>query len=127
VDKQGTPIPIPPAQATARVGHEDTAFQAVDGMLVSLALSPYPPSMAQASDFLVTLSDEQGRALTGATVSVDLTMPGMYMPPNAVTLVPAGTGMYQGSGRFSMRGPWRMEVIITIDGQSHSAFFDVWL
>jgi hypothetical protein len=127
VDSKGTPIPIPAAQATAAKMNENTAFQQSGGYLVSLKLDPYPPTISIPSDFEVTLADAQGQTIAGATVSVDLTMPGMYMPPNKIDLSPANAGIYRGSGRFTMRGPWRLEVIITISDQTHSVFFDVWL
>jgi hypothetical protein len=125
VSARGTPIPIPPALATA--GADNTAFQESGSLLVSLALNPYPPTVTKASDFEVTLADATGRPMAGATISVNLTMPGMMMPPNQVTLEPAEAGIYRGTGRFTMRGPWRMEVIFTIGDQAQSVFFDVWL
>jgi len=39
----------------------------------------------------------------------------------------SGEGKYHATGRFTMRGPWRIEVIISIGGKSQSVFFDVWL
>ncbi len=127
VDSKGTPVPVPPARAAAGGLPENTAMQESNGLLVSLTLAPYPPTMAAASDFKVTLADTKGQAITGAAISIDLTMPGMYMPPNKIDLQAAEAGAYHASGRFTMRGPWRMEVIITIDGKTQSVFFDVWL
>jgi hypothetical protein len=127
VNAQGTPIPMPPAQATAAAQHPNGAFQVTNGLMVALELEPYPPSMSQASQFKVTLADTQGRAIGGATISVDLTMPGMYMPPNKIDLAASGGGEYMAEGHFTMRGPWRMEVIITLNEQTQSVFFDVWL
>jgi hypothetical protein len=127
VNSKGTPMPVPPGQAAAGGLPENTAMQEANGLLVSLTLAPYPPSMAAAGDFKVTLADAKGQAVTGATISIDLTMPGMYMPPNKIDLQAAEAGAYHASGRFTMRGPWRMEVILTIDGKTQSLFFDVWL
>ncbi len=95
--------------------------------MVALELEPYPPTMSQATQFKVTLADTQGRAIGGATISVDLTMPGMYMPPNKIDLAASGGGEYTAEGHFTIRGPWRMEVIITLGEQTQSVFFDVWL
>ena len=94
---------------------------------MSLGLDPYPPSVTKSSDFEVILTDTAGKAVSGATISLDLTMPGMYMPPNQLQMQSSGEGKYHAAGRFTMRGPWRIEVIISMGGQSQSVFFDVWL
>jgi hypothetical protein len=127
VSSEGTPMPIPVAQATAGKLPEDTAIQESGGLVVSLTLNPYPPSVSKSSEFEITLTDANGQAISDATISLDLTMPGMYMPPNLLNLEPSGEGKYLASGRFTMRGPWRMEAIITIGGKTQSVFFDVWL
>ena len=122
VSPQGTPLP-PPADGTPTP--QNVARQTVGGLKVSLALSPYPPAGFQTSNFEVTLTDENNQAITDATVNLDLTMPGMYMPPNALTAQHAGQGVYRGSGRFTMRGLWRIEISLQRGDQKVSAFFDV--
>jgi hypothetical protein len=106
---------------------ENTAAQKVGGLNVSIALSPYPPLGFKESNFAVTLMDEQGQAVTDAKVSLDLTMPEMWMPPNKLEAQHAGNGQYLATGRFTMRGLWQIEVIIERGGNKQSAFFDVWL
>jgi hypothetical protein len=106
---------------------ENTAAQKVGGLNVTLALSPYPPVGFQQSNFAVTLTDEQGQAVTDAKISLDLTMPGMWMPPNKLEAQHADNGLYPTTGRFTMRGLWQIEVIIEHGGNKQSAFFDVWL
>ena len=54
-------------------------------------------------------------------------MPEMWMPPNQPALEFAGEGKYQAAGQFTMRGWWRIEVIVKYDGQTQSAFFDLGL
>jgi YtkA-like len=127
VSFNGTPMPIPAAYTGGGNIPENTAILESDGLLVSMTLNPYPPSASKTSTFEIKLTDAEGLAISDAIISVDLTMPGMYMPPNLLNLEPAGAGMYAATGRFTMRGPWRMEVIITLDGQTKSVFFDVWL
>jgi hypothetical protein len=124
---QGTPMPVPAVQAAKGTLPANTAMQEADGLLVSLTLNPYPPSMSKPSDFEITLTDANGQTISDATLRLDLTMPGMYMPPNQLDLQPVGEGKYQATGHFTMRGPWRMEVIITNNGKTQSVFFDVWL
>jgi len=122
VSADGTPLP-PAADATP--GPDNTASQAIGDLKVSLALSPYPPVGFQTNTFEVTLVDAHNQAVTDAAVSLDLTMPDMWMPPNAVAAQHAGNGVYRGSGRFTMRGLWRIEVTLQRGGQKQSAFFDV--
>ncbi len=127
VSSNGTPMALPAAYPAAGNIPENTAILESEGLLVSMTLNPYPPSVSKASTFEIKLSDAEGKAILNATISVDLTMPGMYMPPNLLTLEPIGAGKYAATGRFTMRGPWRMEVVITLNEQTKSVFFDVWL
>jgi hypothetical protein len=124
VSAQGTPIPLPADSAKLP---ENAAMQTVGDLNVSLALSPYPPSGFQQSSFDVTLKDANGQAVSDATISLDLTMPEMPMPNNQVEAKYAQDGLYQGAGRFTMRGWWRIEVIIQRGSEKISTFFDVWL
>lgn len=120
-------MPVPVALAAAGPLSENPAIQESGGQLVSLGLDPYPPSVTKPGNFEVILTDTSGKAVSDATISLDLTMPGMYMPPNQLNMQSSGEGKYHATGRFTMRGPWRIEVIISVGGQSHSVFFDVWL
>jgi len=127
VNAQGSPMPHPASQAAAGKLAENTALQETGGLLVSLTMDPYPPSSGSDSKFLVGLSDSSGQPVSDASISLDLTMPEMWMPPNQVNLTAGEAGKYQGNGFFTMRGLWRIEVIITRGGQKQSAFFDVGL
>ena len=124
VSANGAPI-HPPADATKLP--ENMAVQQVGDMKVSIALNPYPPTGFNPADFEVTLTDASGQTIKDATVSLNLTMPTMWMPPNQFTLTSVSDGKYFATGQFTMRGPWRIEVIITRDGKTQSVFFDVWL
>jgi hypothetical protein len=127
VNSSGTPMPAPASPAASGKLPENAAIQESGGRLVSLVLNPYPPTMAETSDFEVRLTEANGQPIPDATIRLDLTMPGMYMPPNKLELEPSGQGRYLATGRFTMRGPWRLEAIITVDGKTQSVFFDVWL
>jgi len=120
VSPDGTQMPVP---AAAGKLPENTAMQESGGLLVSLALDPYPPSSA--GNFDVTLADASGQPISDATISLDLTMPAMPMPVNKLSMDPVSVGKYQASGYFTMRGLWRIEVIITRGDQKQSVFFDV--
>jgi hypothetical protein len=101
--------------------------QQLGDMLVTLAINPYPPSVGAASSFDITLRDGSGNAIEDAVISLDLTMPSMWMPPNQADAKIVSAGVYQAQAPFTMRGMWRIEVIITRGGASQSAFFDVGL
>ncbi len=122
VSPQGTPLPPLVDSSTLP---QNTAKQKVNNLNVSLALSPYPPVGFQETTFDVTLTDENGQAVSDATVNLDLTMPGMWMPLNTFALPYTDGGLYSGRGIFTMRGLWRIEVIIQRGGQKQSVFFDV--
>ena len=124
VSPEGTPVP---AAADAPKLPENTAQQTVGGLNVALALSPYPPAGFSQSNFEVTLLDGNGQAVADATILLDLTMPEMPMPSNQIQAKYVDKGLYQGAGRFTMRGWWRIEVVIQRGGEKTSAFFDVWL
>ena len=124
VSPEGTPVPLTADYVKLP---ENTAVQKVGNLSVSLALSPYPPKGFQPANFDVTLKDENGQAVSDATVTLDLTMPAMPMPSNQVEAKYTDNGVYQGTGRFTMRGLWRIEVIVQRGGEKSSAFFDVGL
>ena len=111
---------VPPGQLP-----ENTATQKVANINVSIALSPYPPVGFKTSNFDITLTDEQGQAITDAKIVLALTMPGMAMPPNMLATQQAGEGSYHATGRFPMRGLWRIEAIIERGGKKQSAFFSI--
>lgn len=122
VNAEGTPMP-----ALAAGLPEHSAGQAAEGLVVTFALDPYPPTMTEASTFKVTLTDVDGRPVSGAAIILDMTMPGMWMPTNQPKLTEGEAGIYSGTGQFTMRGLWRIEVIITLDDKTRSVFFDLGL
>ena len=123
VSPDGEPLPTDPNTTLP----ENTAAQKIGNLNVSIALSPYPPVGFQETNFDVTLTDEKGQAITDATITFDLTMPGMWMPPNKLEAQHTSNGLYQATGRFTMPDLWRIEVIIQRGSDKQSAFFDVWL
>ena len=124
VSANGDKLPVP---ASAGSLPENTAAQETGGMLVTLGIDPYPPSGNAPTNFVVNLADASGQPVSDASIGLDLTMPSMWMPPNQLDMKAGAAGKYQASGYFTMRGLWRIEVIITRSGQKHSAFFDVGL
>jgi hypothetical protein len=128
VSAEGAQIPAS-ADVTSVTGElpKGTAAQKTGELIVSLALNPYPASVGQLSDFDVTLTDPNGQAIDDASISLDLTMPSMWMPPNQLTAKFVSDGKYHAAGQFTMRGEWRVEVIITRGTEKQSVFFDLGL
>jgi hypothetical protein len=106
---------------------KNTASQNVGNLNVSIALSPYPPVGWQEGAFDVTLTDGQGLPITDAKITLDLTMPAMPMPPNTLEAQHSENGLYHATGMFTMRGLWKLEVIIERNGEKQSVFFEVGL
>ena len=128
VSADGTIIPLSLA-VTSAIGElpKNTAAQQAGDMIVSLSLNPYPPSAGQPSQFDVTLTDLSGNPINDTSISLNLTMPSMWMPPNQPDMQFVSDGKYNTTAPFTMRGGWRIEVIITRGDQKQSVFFDVGL
>ena len=116
-----------PAPSDAPQLPANTATQKVGNLNVTLALSPYPPTSFQNGNFDITLTDDKGQAITDAQINLDLTMPGMWMPPSKPNAQALGNGKYRASAFWTMRGLWQIEVIIQRGSARQSAFFAVWL
>jgi hypothetical protein len=93
---------------------------------VAVTMNPTPAAFSTTT-FDLTLTDEKGAAVSDAKVSLDLTMPSMWMPSNKPQAQSLGDGKYQAAGRFTMRGGWRINVIIERGGQKQTAYFDIGL
>lgn len=91
---------------------------------IALTMTPAPAAFS-ATTFDITLTDEKGNAVSDANVSLDLTMPSMWMPANKPQAKALGNGKYQAVGRFTMRGGWRINVIIEQGSQKQNAYFDI--
>lgn len=66
-------------------------------LLVTFDVTPKPVRMMSNVVFAVTLS-EDARPLEDASVTLGLSMPGMYMGPNSLPLLHVGNGRYEGKG-----------------------------
>lgn len=93
---------------------------------VTLSMNPQPAAFSSTT-FEITITDEKGAAVSDANVSLDLSMPSMFMPSNKPQAQSLGNGKYQASGRFTMRGGWRINVIIDRGGQKQTVYFDIGL
>ena len=128
VSADGAQIP-PSADVTSVTGElpKGTVAQKAGDMIVSLTLNPNPPRAGTPSQFDVTLTDLNGQTIDDAIITLDLTMPSMWMPPNQPAMEFLSAGKYSTTAPFTMRGEWRIEIIITRGTEKQSVFFDVGL
>lgn len=107
-----TSSPIPAGGITAKAGN----------LSVRLAMNPAPAAFS-ATTFDIAITDEKGAPVSDAQVSLDLTMPSMFMPANKPLAQSLGGGKYRATGRFTMRGGWQIAVIVERGGQKQTAIF----
>lgn len=105
----------PPMQATQTAG----AFS------VSLSVDPDPPEAMQDTLLELRLFDAKEQPISGASVSLDLTMPGMQMPMNRPEVVESRNGVYQAKTLLTMAGKWQIQVLVTYAGKSETFIFDL--
>ena len=66
-----------------------------------------------------------GKPVTDADVTLDLSMPAMEMPDNRPTVIEIEDGLYRAEAIFTMRGVWRIQVDVNRT-DSHATFtFDL--
>ena len=116
-----------PTPALSNALPRNAATQKAGTLNVTLALTPFPPVSFQQTTFDITITDEKGNAVSDAKVSLDLTMPSMWMPSNKPQAQSLGAGKYQATGRFTMRGGWQIAVIIERGAEKQTAYFQLGL
>ena len=89
------------------------------GLRVVLELSPRPPVPLKSLEAGVQLSRD-GKPVPGAEVTVEISMPGMFMGDNRIPLRASGEGRYAGTGALlrctSGRRDWLAEVVVRAPG-----------
>jgi hypothetical protein len=121
---QATVAPQPTQSANALPANAKTGK--AGNLNVVLVMNPQPAAFSTTT-FDITITDEKGAAVSDANVSLDLTMPSMWMPSNKPQAQSLGNGKYQAAGRFTMRGGWRIDIIIERGGQKQNVYFDIGL
>jgi len=97
---------------------------------ITLDINPKPLTAMSELKFSVMINKDKS-PVSNAGVTLDLTMPGMYMGKNQILLKPAEDYIYEGSGMIpicsSGAKTWIAEVNIKIDDIMHSVsyFFEV--
>ena len=99
--------------------------QTAGAFSVSLTVDPDPPVPMQDALLEVKVRDSKGQPIAGASVSMDLTMPGMRMPMNRPDVGESDGGVYRARTLFTMAGNWRVQVVVTYGGKSETAIFDL--
>jgi hypothetical protein len=72
-------------------------IKTVNGLTVAFDITPKPLKAMNSLLFRTTVSNK-GRPVTDASISIDLSMPGMFMGQNVIGLTHLHDGMYEGQG-----------------------------
>jgi RND family efflux transporter MFP subunit len=110
----GSFVPPPPGAGAASAMNGPQAN-------AELTSDPSPPQKGN-NVFRVKLTDPNGAAVSGAEVSVTLSMPampemGMAAMSTPVTLNDKGNGVYEGSGVLGSGGTWQTTILAKKNGQ----------
>jgi len=65
----------------------------------------------------ITITDAQGKPVTGAKITTSVAMTSMDMGTTHPAVKEKGNGQYTTTANFSMAGPWRVKVKVTSVGQ----------
>ncbi len=108
-----TSAPSAPAQAAPA----QSAPAAAAGPATIAAALASPASVGSANTLRVTVTDPDGKPVTGAKISSSVAMTSMDMGTTHPAFKEMGGGNYEGKVGFSMAGPWRVTVKVTPPGQ----------
>jgi nitrogen fixation protein FixH len=77
---------------------------------LTLTTRPSPPVRNESATVVVQVSDKDGKPVEGATVMLSSGMVGMSHGGPKGQLADKGGGAYEGTGKFSMGGTWRIQI-----------------
>lgn len=114
----GAFVPPPPGAGGAAAMNAPATAQSN----VELTTDPSPPHKGS-NTVRVRLTSQDGKAITGAQVTVTFfmaAMPAMGMSAMKTTINAAdkGGGMYEGTGELGSGGTWQVNVTATLNGQT---------
>jgi hypothetical protein len=95
------------------------------GSSAALWIDPNPPTPMHPVTLELTLRDAQGRSMSGASVQLDLTMPGMQMPLNQPQVAEIGNGVYRARALLTMAGEWQVRAAVTHAGEREEFTFSL--
>jgi nitrogen fixation protein FixH len=96
--------------------------QSVDGLTITLRATD-TPKLLESQEFLITLTDAQGKAVDGALVYLDLDMPTDSMGTNQPLADGLGNGSYRATTVYTMSGEWLVTVVARVEGKEYRAIF----
>jgi hypothetical protein len=92
---------------------------------MDLKFTPDPPISDKPTVFHLTVIDESGKPVSSAQGNASLVMTEMDMGKNEFSLADKGAGEYEGTGTFTMSGPWNVVVSMTAAGKTGQQTFPV--
>jgi hypothetical protein len=92
---------------------------------ITLVVRPDPPLNNKPVQLQVKLTDASGKPISGAQVKASLVMPLMDMGKNEISFTDKGDGNYEGTGKFTMVGPWNVIVTASAGGKTGEQRFDL--
>ena len=95
---------------------------------VTLQVNPNPPPITQAATLSIQiLENNSKRPVSSAIVTLESNMVTMEMGTGQVEAKSQHNGIYLASVQFSMSGPWQVQVVISMPGETktYSAVFEV--
>lgn len=90
--------------------------QKVGDMTLALSTVPTPPRVGE-NTLRIRLTDEKGKTITNARVSMSYTMPMPGMSPVRAEAALSKEGFYEAKGNLAMGGTWEVTVKATIPGK----------
>jgi hypothetical protein len=106
-----------PTQPTPKTGAPEPAEEKRLGDLLVAAFPAREPAKVGEDAIRIRVRDAAGNPVTGATVRFDysMDMPGMSIEQSQAAEV--GPGIYEGKAKFTMGGPWGINVEIQPAGK----------
>ena len=95
---------------------------------VTLQVNPNPPPITQPATLSIQILEHNSkRPVSSAKVTLESNMVTMDMGTGQVAAKSQHDGTYLASVQFSMSGPWQVQVVISMPGESqtYSAVFEV--
>jgi hypothetical protein len=95
---------------------------------VTMQVNPNPPSITQPATLSIQMLENKSKQpVTNAQITLESNMTTMEMGSAPAEAKSQGNGAYLAHVQFSMSGPWQVQVLISMPGETHtySAVFEV--
>jgi YtkA-like len=95
---------------------------------VTMQVNPNPPSITQPATLSIQMLENKSKQpVTNAQITLESNMTTMEMGTAPAEAKSQGNGAYLAHVQFSMSGPWQVQVLISMPGETHtySAVFEV--